>query len=62
MKVHRFIGHTARECMAMVRDGLGPHAMILSNRPVNCLISLLRMVLIRNSNLTSCGSCLVATR
>ena len=35
MKVHRFIGHTARECMAMVRDGLGPHAMILSNRSVS---------------------------
>ena len=32
MKVHRFIGQTARESLARVREGLGPDAMILSNR------------------------------
>jgi flagellar biosynthesis protein FlhF len=35
MKVHRFIGQTARESLARVREGLGPDAMILSNRSVS---------------------------
>ena len=34
MKVHRFIGQTARQALALVREGLGPEAMILSNRNV----------------------------
>lgn len=35
MKVHRFIGQTARESLTLVREGLGPDAMILSNRSVS---------------------------
>jgi flagellar biosynthesis protein FlhF len=35
MKIHRFIGHTARESLTLVREGLGPDAMILSNRSVS---------------------------
>lgn len=34
MKIHRFIGQTAREALARVREALGPDAMILSNRSV----------------------------
>jgi flagellar biosynthesis protein FlhF len=34
MKVHRFISPTARETLALVRESLGPDAMILSNRTV----------------------------
>ena len=34
MKVHRFIGQTARQSLSRVREGLGPDAMVLSNRSV----------------------------
>ena len=34
MKIHRFIGPSAREALGRVREGLGPEAMILSNRSV----------------------------
>jgi flagellar biosynthesis protein FlhF len=35
MKVFRFMGQTARETLARVKEGLGPDAMILSNRSVS---------------------------
>ena len=34
MKIHRFIGLSAREALTRVREGLGTEAMILSNRSV----------------------------
>ena len=34
MKIHRFTGASAREALGRVREGLGPEAMILSNRSV----------------------------
>ena len=32
MKIHRFVGATAREALGLVREALGPDAMIMSNR------------------------------
>ena len=35
MKIHRFVGATAREALGLVREALGPDAMIMSNRSVD---------------------------
>lgn len=35
MKIHRFNGATAREALGLVREALGPDAMIMSNRNVD---------------------------
>jgi flagellar biosynthesis protein FlhF len=41
LKIHRFIGNTAREALARVRETLGPDAMILSNRSVEDEVEIL---------------------
>jgi len=41
MKVHRFVGTTAREALGLVREALGPEAMILANRNVDTGVEIL---------------------
>ncbi|OGB69651.1 flagellar biosynthesis protein FlhF [Malikia spinosa] len=41
MKVHRFIASSAREALGLVREALGPEAMILANRSAEAGIEIL---------------------
>lgn len=41
MRVHRFIASSAREALGLVREALGPEAMILANRSVEAGIEIL---------------------
>lgn len=41
MKVHRFIANSAREALSLVREALGPEAMILANRSTEAGIEIL---------------------
>ena len=41
MKVHRFIASSAREALSLVREALGPEAMILANRSAEAGIEIL---------------------
>src|SRR4051812_48743097 len=53
MNVKKFSAHTSREAWRMVRDALGPDAVILSNRTVDGAVEILALASEDMSSLTT---------